>query len=425
MRKSSVVSFFVLGFIFVFINLKISDHFYPKGFSWAINTSSDAEGYYQYLPNFFINDNILHQPYGAQLENGCRLDKYTCGVALLEAPFFFLAHTVTIINHHKSKGFDNIYGYFVVIAACVYMYIALFVLFRIITRRFGEFIALISVVSIYLGTNLFYYTINEAGLSHTYSFFCFVMFIYFVGKYYEQKNLKNIIGLSIFLAIATLIRPTNILLLLLFLFYEIYTIQDFKQCVVFHLKHYYNFIIILIVGLIVFSPQIAYWYALTGKFIFYSYQNETFSNWNSPKIIEVLVGHKSGWLLYSPIMVFSLIGLVIAIKNKMLSAPAIFIIFIVILYVCASWWAYTFGCAFGYRSFSEYSAILIFPMALFFHKVFWSKKTLFKLLLFVALIVCIYYNLKLTRLYYLSGGCWDGPNWYWSDYIEKLKLVLK
>ncbi len=424
MKKSTVIQFFVFGVLFVFINLKIAEYYHTKGFASIVKSGSDSEGYYQYLPYLFINKDILHQPYGVWLENSFILNKYTCGVAILETPFFFVAHILSNMKGQSTTGFDNIYGYFIVMAACVYMYIALFVLYRLLSKQFRESIAFISIAAIYLATNLFYYTIIESGMSHVYSFFCFTMFIYYVDKYYEEEKLKDIIVLGFFLALATLIRPTNLLLILLFIFYKTYNFSDFKERIIFHLKRYYHFIIFLIIGLIVFSPQMYYWQQLTGKYIFYSYQNETFINWSSPKILEVLVGHKSGWLLYSPIMLFSIIGLTMAMKQKVLSAPAISLIFILILYICASWWAYTFGCGFGYRSFSEYSAILIFPMALFLNQGLINKKMLLRLFIIFGLIVFTYYNLKITRLYYLSGGCWDGPNWHWTDYLEVLKKVF-
>lgn len=121
------------------------------------------------------------------------------------------------------------------------MYIALYVLYVMLSKKTSWVIALISVIAIYLGTNLFYYTVVESGMSHAYSFFCFVMFVYFTDKYYIQKSLKNTLALGLFLGIATLIRPTNILLTILFLFYETYTIEDVKKRIVFHFKHYYNF----------------------------------------------------------------------------------------------------------------------------------------------------------------------------------------
>jgi hypothetical protein len=372
----------------------------------------------------FIKKDVLHQPCAALLDNGLRLNKFTCGVAILEAPFFFIAYSISAFSGNHTNGFEDIYGLFIVIAACVYMYIALYVLYIMLSKKTSRVIALISIVAIYGGTNLFYYTVVESGMSHAFSFFCFAMFVYFTDKYYERKNLKSIVAIGFFLGLATLIRPTNILLIILFLFYETYKIGEMKERIFFHIKHYCNFIILLIIGLIVFSPQLIYWYELTGKYIFYSYRNETFSNWNAPKILEVLAGHKSGWLLYSPVMLFSLIGLAIALKNKMFSAPAISLILIIIIYVCASWWAYTFGCAFGYRSFSEYSAVLIFPMALCFDKGFKNNNIFFKIVLVIPLLVFIYYNLKITQLYYQSGGCWDGPNWFWTNYVEKLQQVF-
>ena len=145
----------------------------------------------------------------------------------------------------------------------------------------------------------------------------------------------------------------TIIFLLLFVFYNTYSFQDVKERLAFHLKQYYNFIILFILGIVVFIPQMMYWHALTGKFVFYSYQNETFSNWKSPKILEVIAGPKSGWLIYCPIMILSLIGLIMAWRKKAVNAKVTTFIFLCLLYVCSSWWAYTFGAAYGSSS-AEY-----------------------------------------------------------------------
>lgn len=228
---------------------------------------------------------------------------------------------------------------------------------------------------------------------------------------------------SFFFGLATLIRPTNILLILLFLFYEVYSIEELKRRIASHLKKYYIFIIMIGVSLIVAFPQMLYWYYTTGKPIVFSYgyNHESFSNWKSPKIIEVLIGHKSGWLTHTPIMLLSLIGLIISIKMRKVSAPIIIIIFGLTLWICASWWAYTFGCSFGYRSFVEYYVLLILPTALLVFKIL-NGNSKFLILVFLLLTaILIYLNIQMTYLY-IKAGCWDGPDWHWSDYFNILKL---
>src|SRR6187551_316127 len=60
----------------------------PRSVIW-----SDAEGYYQYLPALFIIKDVHQLPPGSIWpqfnEHGEYIDKYTCGIAIFECPFFF------------------------------------------------------------------------------------------------------------------------------------------------------------------------------------------------------------------------------------------------------------------------------------------------------------------------------------------------
>lgn len=422
--KQKIIIFLLVGFVFVFTTIKIAKFYHVNGYTQIVNSNSDSEGYYQYLP-WTINENdVLHQPYSINLENGYLLNKYTCGVAFLEAPFFLTANVLAKPLGYDTSGYNELYGFFILLSASIYLYISFYVLFLILYKKYSGLLSIASILFLYFATSLFYYNIMEPGMSHVYSFFCFSMIIYYIEKYYEELKLKYVFSFGFFFALATLIRPTNILLILLFVFYETYTIKGVKEKLLFHLKRYYNFAIIFIIGLLMFLPQMLYWHAITGKFIFYSYVNETFSNWNSPKIVQVLAGHKSGWLLFAPIMGLSLIGLLMGWKKKVVNAPVITVIFLMILYICASWWAYTFGCGYGYRSFTEYQAILIFPFAYFLSEVSKSKYKLLKILNFSFCIFCVWYSIKLTSLYYNTGGCWDGPDWKWENQINMMKQVF-
>lgn len=66
-----------------------------KGMIW-----SDAEGYYLYLPALFINGGFEDLAVRSEVQfplfedTNKRFTKYTYGVALMELPFFLLAHLI-------------------------------------------------------------------------------------------------------------------------------------------------------------------------------------------------------------------------------------------------------------------------------------------------------------------------------------------
>jgi hypothetical protein len=422
-NKKQVLFILLLGLIFIGTNAYLAlSRFSLENIRFVIE--SDALGYYNYSPSLFVHDNILNMSYAMPLKNGYALDKYTCGVAILQLPFFLIAKQLSPVFDLDVTNTRNVaYMFCMAVAVATYLYITLCILFFYIKKRLDLKTAWYSVIVLYFATNVYYYTVMEPGMSHVFSLFCFVMILYFTELYYKNNKLKFIVGLSFFYALAALIRPTNIVILLFFLFYEVYSMKELKLRIQFHLKNYQVFIILLLMGLIVASPQMLYWYAVTGKPIVFSYgyNHESFSNWKSPKVIQVLIGHKSGWLSYTPIMILSLIGLYLGIKAKKISAPVILMVFSITLIVCASWWAYNFACSFGYRSFVEFYAILILPLAFVSHKILNGKnKKRILTFLFVSFLCC-FLNMRMTQLYLKGPECWAGADWSWNDYVDAIK----
>lgn len=421
--NSSTFRFILLCILFVSFNLKTARERYRDDFDHVL--MSDARGYYNYLPYTFIYHDVLHQEYAWPLPNGYTQNKYTYGVALLESPFFFAAHSIALLSGDKADGYTPIYGWAVLIAANVYLFIGFWLLFVLLKERFGSFLSFLSLAILMWATNLYYYSVVEAGMSHVYSFFCFSAFLFFVDRYYRNFQKKDLFGIAVFYALITLIRPTNGLLLLLYLFYDVYTLAAFKARVLFHLKQLWAVLLFFVVGLVVFAPQLWYWHSISGNFILYSYGDETFKYLKEPKLLQVLAGYKSGWLFYSPVMIYSLAGIVLAWKRKVFSMPVFVPVFLTVFYLCASWWAYTFGAAFGYRSFIEFYALLVFPMALCLETIFKEGKWYFALLTLIFIAGCMYSNLLVSDYYVAMGGCWDGPQWTFAKEMDMLRGAFK
>lgn len=418
--KRSTILFILIGIVFVWGNAHFAYKRIPVENIRGL-IGSDGLGYYQYLPSLTIEDAVCYQQFSVHLDNGMCLNKYTYGVAFLESPFFHIGRVLTnMMDAPIDKGRGPYYMLMMAVSSAFYLYLSLVVLFVIVRKKFDLRTAWYTVIVLYLGTNILYYVLIEPGMSHIYSLFCFSMCLYATDKFYETYKTRDLLIFSIFFGLATLTRPTNIVLVLLFFFYKSYNWMQLKEQFLFHIRKPKNLLILFIVCALFAIPQMVYWYMVTGKPVVFSYgyNHESFSNATSPKIFQVLFHYKSGWLFYTPIMVLSLVGLFISIRKKILSGPVILIIFLLTLYICASWWAPTFGCAFGYRSFIEYYGILVLPFALVVSKLLNHKKKIVSILFVLISAFLVYTNMKVTQRYVTSGGCWDGPDFTWEKMVE-------
>lgn len=403
----------VYGFCFIILGSVINFIFRDVFHSVTIDKivlSSDPEGYFQYLPHFFLRnwDNFNHLPWSIPYNESKSLSVFTCGVAILWTPFFLIAHVISVFFNLDTDGYANLYYGFVLIAALFYVYIGLCCLYRLLAREFGRRISLITALLLFLGTNLFYYTvILGAGMSHAYSFSMLSIFICFTHRFFESGKLKHAVFFSIAFAIAVLIRPTNVIAgLYLFL----YGVRDGKTLVS-RLKLWFKkpwvILVVIFSGVLIAIPQMLYWHKITGKFIFYSYQNFGFPYWTNPKIGTVLFGEKNGWFLYTPLVFFAMGGLYTAILRKSYNSLTVLLILIAAVYINASWWAPTFSAAVGQRAMIDFLPFIIFPLAIVV-KTYFEQQGWVRSFLFVLLIAILFFNIQFA-FRYNPLEWWDKP----------------
>jgi hypothetical protein len=95
---------------------------------------SDSEGYYLYLPALFINGGFEDLDVRTEIQlpvmegTNKRFTKYTSGVAMLELPFFLVAHQLSKWSGKKADGYSAYYIYSIQIAALFYGFLALWLL---------------------------------------------------------------------------------------------------------------------------------------------------------------------------------------------------------------------------------------------------------------------------------------------------------
>ena len=147
--------------------------------------------------------------------NGKLINKYYCGTAIAEFPFFIAAHLITKMTDNPADGYSKLYPIFINIGSIVFLLLGL-VFIRNLLRSYqtnDSWIAFI-LVALVFGTNLFYYAVCEPGLSHIYSFTFITMFVYYAKKYFITHRNKEIIYCALLIGIIILIRPVNGIILL-------------------------------------------------------------------------------------------------------------------------------------------------------------------------------------------------------------------
>ena len=420
----------ILLFAF-FVSLSLYRHKDIDSNSFRTEIWADRAGYYVYLPSTFIyhfSTEKFPKEIEAKTGDGFFLNKgenkietkYTCGVAMLQLPFFLIADGITLLSSEFPRdGFSYYYQKSIDFAAAFYLSLGLFILFLALKVYFNykDEIIIATLGAIFLGTNLYYYGIIETGMSHIYSFFLFSCLIYLITHKDKFKNNLKFFALFGFISgLVVLIRPTNFIFLAIPFIWEIGTFKQFSQ----RIKEFLtpaSLASFLIPTFIVFVPQLIYWKYSTGHFLSYTYKDEGFSNALSPKIPEVLFAPNNGLFPYSLVFIVSLIGIVLIWKSRKPLAIYSSIVFLLMVYITASWHDWRFGCGAGMHNMVEYFSLFSFPLAFGINRFFSMQKGIIKLIIFATIGLFIMISFKVNYHYF---GCYFSGVWDWSDYIKYL-----
>ena len=169
-----------------------------------------------------------------------------------------------------------------------------------------------------------------------------------------------------------------------------------------------------------------YWYYLTGSPIFYSYAggSGTFNALTHPKFYNIFFHLCNGFLVYSPIMAFTLVGMVwIAWKNKLNGKP-ILALFVIIAYLCASWEFWWFGGAYGYRSFIDFYPLMALGLAYYLQRLLQGKRWFLYLnLLIMSFFILLNLRMDSIRFYAQVDSDAHNADLYWTALKKSLWII--
>ena len=344
--------------------------------------SWDVSGYYMYLPALFIykdikkcsfKDDILskYQPTPdfqqafVHQHSGNYVMKYSIGQAIQFSPFLFLAHIwASVSDKYPADGFSFPYQFMISFFSLLIAILGLYYLRKTLLFYFSDGIVSLTLILLVLGSNYLNYAAIDGAMTHNSLFTLYVLIIYTTILFYKKPDYKKALAIGTFIGLAALTRPTEIISCLIPILwgFNFPMGKALKSKFNFIKEHFLKFVTAAIICLTIGFIQLAYWKYASGEWIVYSYQEYGFS-WLRPHLIAGFFSYKSGWLTYTPLMLFSLLGFVFFIRLKKSLFLTFFIFSGLFIYICFAWDVWWYGGSLGQRAMVQAYPVLVFPLA--------------------------------------------------------------
>ena len=372
--KSSRYSFLVVTIVVILIAFFRFQDIPRNELSW------DTFGYYLYLPAKFIYNDpaLLNQEWlnsiidkyqttatfyqGYKMETGNWIIKYTMGLSILWAPFFFLADFIAEPLGYEADGFSLPYQITLILGTLLYLYIGLIYMVKVLRHFFSDIIVALAILLITMGTNYFQLSFLNTLLTHSILFGGYAALIWYTIRWHESPQRKYAILIGILCGFITLVRPSEMTSIFIPLLWGIHNKASFQIKWEKIKKNWSHLVWLVVACLIAGSPQLLYWKSMTGSWVFYSYDNpgEGFEFF-SPYTLQYLFSFRKGWLIYTPIISFCLVGYYYIFQHKRSIFWSLTVFLLAELWICSSWstWWYAGGSYSARAMVSAYAILTI------------------------------------------------------------------
>lgn len=428
--------FSILALFLVVITVLFFNFYEPPGhlIAW------DQFGYYLYLPlifiyhdlgmkNFSVVENLIHsyQPIqyfyqGIQLTDGSYALRYTSGLAILYSPGFFIGHLYAYLFNYPMDGFSPPYQYAILCWSVLFLLIGLYYFRLLLLYFFSDKITAIVLLVFYFGTNFLHMTTHWGILLvHTYLFTVFTIMLWHTIKWHAEHRFSSAIIIGITLGLSAIIRPTEVLSIIIPVLWGIKNVKDLKQKISSVFRNYLSHLIAAAAIIFLFACiQLGYWKNITGYFFFDSYGANAGEGFDFPPyLLQFLFSYRKGWLLYTPVMAFALSGFIYIYKNKRELFLSLFSFFILFLLVVSSWTYWWYATCFSQRTMIQIYPLLCIALGFFIQ---WCFKWKNILRIGSGILILFLMFLNLFQIWQYSHGIIDGDRmtnkYYWKVFFK-------
>lgn len=353
-------------------------------------------------------------------DEGTPMYFFLFGMSYFYAIFYFLGDIIAGWTGYAQDGFSLPYQLSLVYGCMIYTLIGLLYFRKILLQFFSERITVFVLIIITLGTNYAHHMSIKNLETVNVLFMLAAILIWNTIQWHKTFKFKNLLGIGVSVTLMALVKPSEILLLILPLLWSVTNLDSFKEKwkVIFSKK--FEFLAVIAFCFIIAFPQMFYWHSKTGHWIYDTYKNAGVGlDIFSPHIWNSLFSYRKGWLLYTPIMIFSLFGLYFLYKNNRKIFLPIIVSLVVSSYIVFSWTEWWYGAGFSNRPMITYYALLGIALGYFLLEV--KKWNLGLRMLFAS---CVVFMIFLNQFQwwqlrnYILDPYRTTKEYYWATFLK-------
>jgi hypothetical protein len=354
---------------------------------------SDGIGYYAYARSLIVDHNLcFSSDWKTQDETPFRItgfqngqavrsfststghipNLYAVGPAILWSPFLAATHAaVLLLNnfgaHIAADGHSRPYRITIALSTVFYGFLGLWLSFQLARKYFGERWAFWATVGIWFASSLPVYMYEEPAWSHAHSAFAVSLFLWYWDKTREDRSTRQWIILGLISGLMCEVYFANGVFLVVPLlesfahFYRAWSAGTLKAGESVRLLR--SYLLFAAGAIVAFLPQLIVRKIIFGTPFALGLYGERSWDFLSPHFWDVLFSSNRGALLWTPILIPSVIGLFFlprrapAIAASVLAAALCFY-----LLICVDpWW--NGAESFGIRFFVSLTPIFVLGLA--------------------------------------------------------------
>lgn len=418
-RSALTVAFIV---IFMTVNMLSVKHWRDEQrvIEW------DAISYYAYLPATFIYHDLslsfadgYNGPHKLVVwpekgPGGKSVIKTTMGLSILWLPFFLAGHVAALVSGADAGGYSEPYKFFLLLSALLFLLTGLIYLRRILLTHATDKITAPVLAAFAFGTNLYWYSLFQGTMAHVYNFALITAFVWYSMRWHEQPGVVNgkqrtgsAIRLGLLVGLISLIRPTNIIIIIFFFLYGALSRKELRDRAAALMKDYRLLLVMAVTAIIIWVPQMVYWKEMTGQWLWFSYGNDERFFFSDPAILKGLFSWRKGLFIYTPLMIFSFAGIIALWIRRSPHALAVTVFVPLNIYIIFSWWCWWYGGGFGQRAFIDSYALMAVSAAALLTVACTPGRKPFRNAVFAAFILLTSLGIFGNIQYYHGAIHWD------------------
>jgi hypothetical protein len=342
---------------------------------------SDGIFYYAYLPTLLLDGDLDFTNQIAQLlplrpiaetphtSTGLIPVAQSVGPAVLWTPFFLVGHLLTLLLRLAGAplapdGVGLIYQVATLVGSITYGFLGLLLVYRSCCRFLSRVTSVLTVVLLWLATNVVYYMVAEPSMSHMCSLFAVALFVDLWLAARPLPTLRQWVLIGLAGGLVTLVRQPDATFLALPLLDALMATVRQKSVALLG-PQAAGMTAFGVCAAIAFLPQMGVWWVLNGSPFTSGYvlltETPAFS-WLTPKIGSVLFSLWHGLYTWHPIFLAATVGLGWFYARERRLALLLGLGLALQVYVIGAWRYWHQGDAFGGRMFI--SSLPVFALGL-------------------------------------------------------------